>query len=406
MPFYTYLVRDRAGKIIRGRMFAVDGKELRKKLDENDFFLVEYEEKKSATGLLGKDIFSSSPKIKFRDLSVFCWQLYTMLNAGLTLPNSLKVLIDQQKNENFRNVLTDVGRRIEEGQSFSESLREHPKVFSSFFVQMVNAGEVGGVLDDMLRKLAIFYENQDQIRARIQSAMTYPVLLICVSIGVVTFLVTYILPKLAQVFKDMGVHIPIATSILLELGVLLRENWFNFLLGFFVLGFLYRMYNSTVVGRFKIDQIKLGLPIFGDLLKKTIAARFTQTLSTLLSGGIPILTALDVVAETLGNRAVTKAIKDVSTMVGEGKSIAAPLEESQIFPEMVISMIRAGEETGALDKMLDKVAYFYDREVDQAIQSFTKILEPALIVFMTVVIGFIGVSIFSPLADLMRSLHK
>lgn len=406
MAIYTYLVRDRDGKICRGKMIAADGKELRKKLDAQDFFLIEFEERKPKKDILAMLGLSLGTKVKYRDLSVLCWQLFTMLNAGLTLSNALKILTNQMKSLQLKGVLQDVGRQIEEGKSFSDALRGHPRVFSRFFVQMVNAGEVGGVLDDMLKKLALFYENQEQIRARLNSAMTYPVILVTVSLGVVIFMITYILPKFAEIFRQMGNVVPLPTKMLLQLGVFMQNEWFTIVSVIAAGWVVFLIYAGTNVGRYKIDQVKLNLPVFGDLLKKTIAARFTQTLATLISGGIPIMAALEVVAETLDNTAVVKVIKDVTLMVGEGKSIAAPLEESRIFPDMVIGMIRAGEETGALDQMLEKVAYFYDREVDLAIQNFTKLLEPMLIVVMTFVIGFIGVSIFTPLADLIRSIHR
>jgi type IV pilus assembly protein PilC len=329
-----------------------------------------------------------------------------MLDAGLPLVNSLKVIVNQTRNEKLRNVITDVYHRVEEGTSFSESLKEHPEVFSRLYIQMVNAGEVGGVLDEMLRRLAVYYEGQAEIRARIKSALTYPILLLVISLSVVIFLVTYVLPKFIIVFEDIGATIPLPTQILLNLSTFIVNYWYGFLLiavGCFI---GYKIYTSKEIGRFKLDQFKLRLPIIGEFIKKTTISRFAQTLSILLSGGIPILTSLEVVIDTVGNTVVAKALQEVSARVGEGKSIAQPLGENEVFPEMVVNMIRVGEETGAIDKMLDKIADFYNRELDNTIRTFTTLIEPLLIVLMAVLIGFIAISIFLPITDLMQSLHR
>lgn len=405
MPSYIYKVRDSAGKILKGQLDALDGKDLRRKLDESNYFIIDYTEKTTKKALFSSAIISRSRKVSMKDISVFSWQLFTMLDAGLPLLNTLKIIERQTRNEHLKSILNDVWHKVEGGTSFSDSLREHPKVFSRFYVQMVNAGEVGGVLDEMLKRLAMFYERQDEIRTKLRSSMTYPAVLLVVSICVVIFMVTFILPRFTNVFKEMGASVPFMTQFLLLLGVWIKNYWYVVIAGIVALFILWKIYVSTTQGRFRVDGFKLNLPIVGDLTRKTIAARFTQTLSTLLSGGIPILIALDVVTETIGNTVVTRSLKDIISRVGEGKSIATPLEESRIFPEMVVGMIRVGEETGSLDKMLEKIAQFYDREVISAIEMFTKLIEPFLIVFMTVVVGFIALSIFMPMADVIQSFH-
>ena len=406
MPTYVYKVRNKSGKVLQGRMKASNGKDLRRKLDEKGYFIVEYFEKKPKTGILSANILSAFNKIKLNDVSVFSWQLYTMLDAGLTLVSSLQILISQTKNERLRSTISDVRQVVEEGTSFSEALKEHPQIFSRLYIQMVHAGEVGGVLDEMLRRLAVFYEGQAEIRERIKSALTYPVLLFAVSVGVAVFLVTYVLPKFVVVFEDMGATVPLPTQILLQTSVFIRHYWYIILpaaLGSFI---VFSGYVRTKGGRFKFDKLKLKFPVIGNLVSKTTISRFAQTLSILLSGGIPVLTCLDVVTDTVGNTVVAEALKNVSSNVSEGKTIAEPLAESKIFPEMVVNMVRVGEETGALEKMLVKIADFYTKEVDNAIKTFTKLIEPLLIVFMTVVIGFIAISIFLPMADIMGSMHR
>jgi len=404
MPRYRYKVRDTNGKVIRGRMYAADAKELRKKLDEKNYFIIEYFDPKPAK-MLSREIHLFKPKVTYKELSVFCWQLYTMLDAGLTLVKSLKIIEHQTRIPHFRSVVNHVGRRIEEGSSFSDALREHRSIFSQFFVQMVNAGEVGGVLDDIIRKLAEYYENQDEVRGKIKSALTYPTLLFTGSLAVIIFLITFILPKFMGVFKDIGAQIPALTQILLVVGNLLKNHGLLAIGLVGAAGFFFWGYMHTPLGHYNIDRLKLSLPIMGDLHRKMAAAQFSQTLASLISGGIPILTALKVVTETIDNEVIVRAINEVTVRVGEGKSIANPLEEIGVFPEMVVSMIRAGEETGSLDKMLTKVAFFYEREISQITETFTKLIEPVLIVFMTVVVGLIGVSIFLPMTDIMDALH-
>lgn len=405
MTTYDYKVRDRDGKVLKGSMEASDAKDLRKKLDDNNYFIIEYAEKKSGTGILNQNLFSFSSKVKMEDISAFSWQLYTMLNAGVTLTNTLSIIENQTKNTFLKSVFRSVNQSVEEGLSFSDALREHPNVFSKLYVQMINAGEVGGALDEMLKRMAFYYEDQAKVRSRVRLALIYPTFLISVSLIVVCFLVTYVLPRFKFIFDDMGLMIPWSTRLLLDLSAFLNGNWFVILAAFVGAVFMLKAYLSTYAGKFQFDAIKLNTPIIGDLIRKTTAARFTQTLSILVSGGIPILTSLDVVTEVIDNLIVVKVMKDVSSMVGEGKTISKPLGDSGIFPEMVVNMIRVGEETGALEEMLTKVSEFYNREVDNAIETFTKLIEPCLIVLMTVVIGFIAVSIFLPMADLMQGMH-
>ncbi len=406
MRTYLYKVRDKSGKVLQGQMEAADGKDLRHKLDGKGYFIVEYTEKKAKTGALSTKLSTIFGRVELVDLSIFSWQLFTMLDAGLPLLNSLKLIANQTRNERLKSTINAVWLRVEEGASFSESLSEHPQVFSRLYVQMVKAGEVGGVLDEMLRRLAVFFERQAEIRARLKTALTYPLLLLCITLAVAIFLVTYVLPKFVIVFEDIGASIPLSTQILFNLSAFVNLYWYVFLLallGFFV---FFEFWISTRKGRFQFDRIKLKMPIIGDLIRKTTVSQFAQTLSILVSGGIPILTSLEVVTDTIGNTAVARILKDISATVSGGQSIAQPLGESKVFPEMVVNMVMVGEETGALDKMLVKIADFYNKEVDAAIKTFTKLLEPLLIVFMAALIGFIAISIFLPMAEIMERLHR
>lgn len=405
MPVYLYKVRDRQGKVLQGQMEAADGRDLRRKLDDHQYFIIEYSEKKRALTDLNFEIRFGKSAVTLEELSIFSWQLHTMLDAGLTLTSALKILEKQVKNEHLKKTIRGVWTKVEEGNSFSEALRQYPSVFSTLFVHMVNAGEVGGVLDEMLKRLALYYERQAEIRAKLRSAMTYPIVLMVICACVVIFLLVFILPRFAGIFRSMGVSIPVVTQTLLDAGRFLREQWYvlaGMLAGAAV---LVKMYIMTPAGRYKLDELKLKIPVFGDLVRKTIAAQFTQMLAILVSGGIPIMTALDVVTDSIGNRAVGKVLREVTVLVGEGKPIAVPLEESGVFPEMVVDMIRVGEESGSLDRMLEKVSHFYEREVNNAIVTFTKLIEPALIVFMTFLIGFIAFAIYMPMTQVMRGMH-
>lgn len=405
MPSYIYKVRDKAGQVIKGEMEAFDTTALRRKLDQRGYFIIEYSEKRTGESDIIARLFPGFKKAGPADIAVFTWQLYTMVDAGMTLVSSLRIIIKQTKNVGLKAVIVKICNRVEEGASFSSALSEHPQYFSRLYVQMVNAGEVGGVLDEMLRRLAVFLEGQAEIKGRVRSALIYPVLLLVISLCVAAFLIIYVLPKFAVVFQDMGGSMPLPTQILLMVSGLIKNYGF---VGLFILAGLfiaYTRYVRTERGRLEADRIGLKLPVIGDLVTKTTIARFTQTLSILLSGGIPILVSLDVVTEVVGNKVVSKTLREVIASVKEGKPIAQPLEESGVFPDMVVNMIRVGEETGALDKMLNKIAEFYNKEVDEAIKTFTKVIEPLLVVFMTVVIGFIAISIFLPMADIMTHIR-
>lgn len=404
MAVYNYKVRDKSGKILQGQQEASDERDLRRKLDERDFFIIEYSLNKPAQDVWSMPVIPSSSRVTDTDLAVMSWQLYTLLDAALTLSNSLKILINQTKNETLKASFNRVYQRVEEGSTFSNALKESPNVFSRFYVQMVNAGEVGGVLDEILKRLAVYYERQAEIGSKIKAAMIYPLMLLSISLCVIIFLVSFVLPQFAVIFNEIGLPTPVATRILLDISVAIRMYWPLFLAGIAGLGVLLRLYAATEKGGYQFDLIKLQMPIIGPLVKKSMIVQFAQTLATLVSGGIPILTALDVVTDTIGNKVMIKILKDVAVCVEGGKPIVQPMEESKMFPDMLINMIRVGEETGSLSKMLEKISEFYYKDVYNAIEAFTKLIEPLMMMGMAVVIGFISLAIFMPLAGLMQTL--
>ncbi len=405
MPMYSYKVRDKAATIHNGQMEAADERDLRRKLDEREYFIIDYSRLTSKKEFLFKSISFGLGHASYTDLALISWQFFTLLNAGLTLSNSLTIIINQTKNEVLKTALSRVYSRVEAGSTFSDALKESPKVFSRFYVQMVNAGEVGGVLDEMLKRLAIYYERQAEISSKIKSAMIYPALLLTVSCAVIMFLVMFVLPQFSSIFKEIGVSLPVPTQMLLSFSAMLRTYWLIFIgaaLGLCTLGWVVV---NTDQGGYQFDLLKLKLPVIGGLINKSVTVQFTQTLSTLVSAGIPILSALDVVTDTIGNKAIVKVLKKVSSFVEQGKPIAQPLEESRMFPDMLINMIRVGEETGSLSNMLDKIGEFYFKDVNNAVEYFTKMIEPTLMVIMAGIIGFITTSIFLPLSSLLQTIR-
>jgi type IV pilus assembly protein PilC len=404
MPVYRYRARDRAGKIVEGTLSALNPKKLRQRLDRMDYLVIDFSKKRDWSSF--RLFLFARPAVSFKDLSIFCWQLYTMLNAGVEILRSLDIIASQTRNKAFKKIIEAVGRDIEEGVSFANALNKHPEVFPPLIVRMVNAGEVGGVLDQILKRLATFYEGQAEMRSQIKTALTYPLLLLAASIGVSIFLISYVLPKFAAIFEGFGTSLPLPTTIMLGLGGIFRQY---FLIVFGVIAGLIAalsIYIKTPIGRFQYDTLKLRMPIFGNLLSKIIISRFAKVMAMLVQGGIPILTALDVLKGIMGNVCLSKAIDRVSSAVEKGQPISQPLATTGLFPEMVTNMIKVGEETGSLDSMLSKVTDFYDREVEEAVKAFTRLIEPVMLIFMTVVVGFIAISLFLPLTDITQIIRR
>ncbi len=403
MPTYQYKARDKIGNLLQGKIDVPDERTLRKILTEKNYFIVEYEEKKRKR-LLSFELFKWQ-KIDLRTLSLFSWHLFTMLNAGLSLINSLIVIEKQTKETHLKKAIGEVTRQVEGGSSFSEALGKQKGIFTSLFAQMVHAGEIGGVLDEMVRRLALYFERQSDVRTKMRAALIYPLLLMTISLGVIIFLLTYVLPRYVTIFEDIDAPIPAPTQVMLAISSGMQNYWYMIVGGALIGIVVFLMGIRTRVGRRIFDTLQMRLPIIGAVTNKKIASQFADTLAILLSSGVPLLVALDVVLKTINNTVVLEVLQKVVERVKDGKTIAEPLEESKIFPEMVVSMIHVGEETGELDMMLVKVGEFYTRDVDYFINNFTKIIEPLLIVLMTFVIGFIAITIFLPLSDIMQGLY-
>lgn len=341
--------------------------------------------------------------IKTKEIVIFTRQFSTMINAGLPLVQCLDILSSQQPNPSFKKVLTQIKQDVEGGSTFADSLSKHPKVFDSLYVNLVAAGEIGGVLDTVLNRLAVYMEKNEQLKNKIKSAMTYPIIVLCVAFGVVAILMIFVIPTFSDMFKQFGSALPAPTQMVVNLSHFFRKFWWG-MAGFIVLLiFGFKWIRTQEKGRFYTDKVALRLPIFGDLIRKVAVAKFTRTLGTMISSGVPIMDGLDITSKTAGNVIVENAIRAVRTAISEGRSMSEPLEQTGIFPGMVVQMIAVGEATGAMDQMLSKIADFYDEEVDTAVEALTSALEPMLMVFLGGIIGFVVVAMYLPIFKMAQN---
>ena len=347
-------------------------------------------------------------KVKPKELMIFTRQFATLTEAGLPLLRGLRILLKQEKHPALREALSGMGEAVEGGSTFSEALAMYPHIFDKLFVNMVRAGEAGGVLELVLNRLAEFMEKTERVKNKIKSAMIYPIVVLVAAVGIVAFLMTTVIPKFEEIFRDLleGKSLPPLTLFVVTCSRVVKEH------GLFVVGIiaavvvLLKMWRKTEKGRYAMDKFKLRAPIFGPLFTKTAVARFTRTLGTLLGAGVPILQALMIVRDTAGNDVIARAIQQVHDSVKEGDTMALPLEASGVFPTMVVSMVDVGEETGALPEMLIKIADNYDDEVDTAVEGLTSVIEPVMIIFLAVVVGLIVISMFMPLISIMSQLSQ
>jgi len=335
--------------------------------------------------------------VSTKDLLIFTRQFSVMIDAGLPLVQGLEIIGTQADNPAFRKVLLAVKSKVESGSTFADALAEHPKVFDELFVQLVRAGEIGGILDTILSRLGSYLEKNEKLKRRLKGAMVYPSIVLTVAVGVTIVLLVFVTPTFEKMFKDFGGAMPAPTQFLIDLSHFVRNNGLYALGGIVALVLAFRAFVRNPRGREAWDRFALKLPVFGALIRKVAVARFTRTLGTLLSSGVPILDALEIVAKSAGNRTVEKGILFVRARISEGKNIAGPLAETGVFPPMVVQMIGVGEATGAMDAMLNKIADFYDDEVDVAIAALTSMIEPLLMVFLGGVVGGFLVAMYLPI---------
>jgi len=344
-------------------------------------------------------------KVKAKSLAVFTRQLATMIDAGLPLVQSLDILAEQEENPAFRTILNQVKEDVESGMTFAAALKKHPKAFNELYVNMVVAGEESGTLDLIMNRLAIFIEKSEALRRKVKSALMYPMIVTFVAIVVVGILMIFVIPTFEKMFREAGQPLPALTQLVVDMSKFIRSHILYVIAGVIVLIFLFRRVRQTNRGRKALDRILLHLPVFGILLRKVAVARFTRTLSALMTSGVPILDGLQIVAKTSGNKLIEDTVLDARESISSGENIAKPLARSKVFPPMVTRMISAGESTGALDQMLNKIADFYEDEVDTAVAGLTSMLEPIMIVFLGGVVGTIVIAMYLPIFNMANAIR-
>ncbi len=355
----------------------------------------------------GKEIKIALPfkkKVKQRSIAIFTRQLATMIDAGLPLVQSLEILSSQQESKVFKEIIRQIREDVEGGSTFAGALKKHPVTFNDLYTNLVVAGEEGGILDNILTRLANYIEKAEALKKKVKSALIYPATIVGVAIFVVMILMIFVIPVFETMFKSAGQSLPLPTMIVLTLSKFIKKYVFLFIPALFLLIYLFKKFYQTDRGKVMIDGLLLKLPVFGPLLGKVAVARFSRTLGTLVSSGVPILDGLTIVSRTAGNRTVENAILNARSSIREGETIAEPLGRSRIFPPMVIQMIAVGESTGALDSMLSKIAEFYEEEVDITVSNLTSLLEPFLMIFLGVVIGGVVISMYLPIFNMASAI--
>ena len=348
-----------------------------------------------------KDLFENvswlQPKVKEKDIILFARQFSTMIDAGLPIIQCLEILHTQQNNKTFKRMIKEIKEQVESGATLAEALKRFPKYFDDLFVNMIAAGEAGGILDAILRRLAGYMEKARKLKAQVKGAMTYPVVTLVIAVIVLGIILVFVIPVFQEMFSDLGGELPVPTQIVVRISEIVKSKILYIIIGLGLLGFALKKFYATEKGQDTVDDLLLKIPVFGELLRKVAVAKFTRTMGTMLASGVAILEALDIVAKTSGNRTIERAIYDVRSGIAEGRTMADPLAESGVFPAMVCQMISVGESTGALDAMLEKIADFYDEEVDQAVDNLTSLIEPFMLVFLGVTIGGLVVAMYLPI---------
>jgi type IV pilus assembly protein PilC len=404
MATFTYEAVDPMGRTIRNRIDADTEQAAIGRLHEQQFHVLNV---KQASGNVTKAtvIASRTQKVKLQSLVVFSRQFATMINAGISIIKCLDILESQTKDEGLKAVISIVRKDVKEGSTLTDAMSKHPNTFNKLFVNMIKAAEIGGILDSILDRLAGFVEKEMEIKHKVKSAMMYPTIVLVFAFLIVVALFVFVLPRFKDIFTSMNVDMPPTTQALFTISEFMIHFWWIAItigVGLYV---AFIQYGKTEKGRYNIDGLKLKMPVFGELSLKVSVSRFARTFGTLISSGVPMMRSLEIIGETSGNAVLAEAVANARNSIREGQKISQPLAASGLFPAMVTHMIDVGEETGRLSEMLCKVAEFYDNEVEAMIKGLTSLIEPMLIVFMGVVVGFIAISVMSPIFKLVSSIH-
>ena len=400
MPNFSFKGRKRGGEEISGTRSADSAQALAVALRQDNIMLIEAKEKK---GFKLSDLeFGGAPTAK--DVSIFTKQFSVMIDAGLPMVQCLQILGGQQENKKFAEAINGVLREVESGNSLADGMAKYPKVFDNLYTNMVAAGEIGGILDTIFQRLSVYIEKSVKLKAAMKSAMIYPIAIIVIAGGVITLILWKVVPAFTDLFNSMEAELPLPTRIVIGASEFVQGFGFFILVGMGIFGYLFKSYYATTKGRYNVDWVVLKLPVFGPLVRKISVARFTRTMGTLIASGVPILDALEITAKTSGNAIVEEAIFNVKIAIEQGRTIVEPLEESGVFPSMVIQMIGVGEETGALETMLNKIADFYEEEVDVAVGDLMTAIEPMMMATLGIVVGGIVISMYMPIFSLVGQL--
>ena len=400
MPMFEYTARSQTGQIQKGQLDVANKDDVSAYLRKNRLILVSVREApKQMKFSLG------GPRVKTRDVVIFTRQFATMINAGLPLVQSLNILAAQTENKTLAEVTRAVVYDVESGNTLADAFSKHPKAFSQLYVNMVAAGEAGGILDTILIRLATFLEKNDALVRKVKGAMIYPGVIMTVAGGAITVLLVFVIPTFQSMFASANLELPLPTRVVIGMSDFLIGYWWAIILAVGAAVFAIRSYYATAPGRLQLDRLLLKAPVLGDVIRKSAVSRFTRTLGTLVSSGVSILEGLEITAKTSGNQVVHDAVMESRQSIAGGETIAAPLERSKVFPPMVISMIAVGEQTGGLDEMLSKIADFYDEEVDVAVSALVSLMEPAMIVLLGIIVGGMVIAMYLPIFDMMNAVQ-
>lgn len=405
MPVFRYEALDTQGRPIKGRVSADTQEHAIARIRGMNYYLLNIEEAQGGESLLERWL-QRLKRVKLKDVVIFSRQFATMVGAGVGLVRCMEALESQTRDVQLKEIVRSIRQSVISGEPLSEAFGRYPKVFPSLYVSMLKVAEAGGSLDEILNRVADYLENEQELRSRVKSAMTYPIVVLLFALVVILVLVFFILPRFRTLFEEMGIPLPLTTRVLLHSSEYAVRFWYLFPLALVggVMG--YRWYNRTPQGRRNLDSIKLRLPLIGDIALKIAVARFSRTLATLIRSGVPLLQALEIVAETAGNKVIEESVLSARRSVREGERITEPLAATGVFPPMVLQMIAVGEETGMLDQMLLKISAFYEAEVDRTLKALASLIEPLLIVFLGLLVGFVAISVITPIYQLVGEAER
>ncbi|AFS77798.1 type II secretion pathway protein F [Gottschalkia acidurici 9a] len=402
MPLYKYRAVTKTGRNIEGTYEAEDKSEMLNIIRQANNIPIEIEEVVKSKDVMELDIFN---KVRIKDISIFCRQFYTMLNAGLTIVSCLEILKEQTESKALRKVTEELYEDVLIGITLTEAIKKHEKVFSELLTSMVEAGEVSGNLDEIMYRMAIHYEKENKINRKIKIAMIYPIILLVLSVIVIAIMLIFVVPTFMEMFKESGTELPVPTKILMLVSSFIGQNWYTIFFTIGIMMYLFTRYYKSSRGRYNVDNIKLKIPILGKSMQKIVTSRFSRTLATMIASGVPLLEAISILGRVVSNRAIQLQLEEVRDELRRGSNLSGSIKRIKEFPPMLTHMLEIGEESGTIDDILDKTANFYDMEVEAAVQTMTSLIEPVMIILMAVIIGGMVVSMILPMFEMVNTIN-